>query len=90
MNEKLIKKLLVADIKHNQLINGLYNIGLMDNDKYTLDIDFIVAEMMGVKNGNVPDEWLNTYHSTMLNLQSTMTDDEIGMLAEELYSRLKV
>ena len=90
MNEKLIKKLLVADIKHNQLINGLYNIGLMDNDKYTLDLDFVVAELLGIKNGAVPDEWLNTYHSTMLNLQSTMTDDEIGMLAEELYSRLKV
>ncbi len=90
MNEKLIKKLLVADIKHNQLINGLYNIGLMDNDKYTLDIDFVVAELLGITKGNVPDEWLDTYHSSMLNLQSTMTDDEIGMLAEELYSRLKV
>ncbi len=53
MNKKIIKKLLIADIKHNQLINGLYNIGLMDNDKYTLNLDFIVAELMGVKNGNI-------------------------------------
>jgi hypothetical protein len=90
MNEKLIKKLLVADIKHNQLINGLYNIGLMDNDKYTLDIDFVVAELLGIKNGAVPDEWLNTYHSKMLNLQTTMTDDEIVELANELFQQLKV
>ncbi len=53
MNEKIIKKLLIADIKHNQLINGLYNIGLMDNDKYTLNLDLIVAEMFSVKNGNI-------------------------------------
>ena len=53
MNEKIIKKLLIADIKHNQLINGLYNIGLRDNDKYTLNLDFIVAELMGLKNGNI-------------------------------------
>ena len=90
MNEKLIKKLLVADIKHNQLINGLYNIGLMDNDKYTLDIDFIVAELLGIKNGNVPDEWLDSYHGTMLNLQSTMTDDEIVLFVDDLYNRLKI
>lgn len=90
MNEKLIKKLLVADIKHNQLINGLYNIGLMDNDKYTLNIDFIVAELLGIKQGTVPDEWLNTYQCTMLNLQSTMTVDEVGILVDELYNRLKV
>ena len=90
MNEKLIKKLLVADIKHNQLINGLYNIGLMDNDKYTLDIDFVVAELLGIKNGAVPDDWLDTYHSTMMNLHSTMTDDEIVLLVYDLYNRLKV
>ena len=53
MNEKIIEKLLITDIKHNQLINGLYNIGLMDNDKYTLNLDFIVAELMGLKNGNI-------------------------------------
>ena len=53
MNEKIIKKLLIADIKHNQLINGLYKIGLMDNDKYTLNLDLIVAEMFSVKNGNI-------------------------------------
>ena len=53
MNEKIIKKLLIADIKHNQLINGMYNIGLMDNDKYTLNIDLIVAELLGIKNRNI-------------------------------------
>ena len=90
MNDKIIKKLLIADIKHNQLINGLYNIGLMDNDKYTLNIDFVVAELLGIKNKNVPDEWLDTYHGTMLNLQSTMTDDEIVLLVDDLYNRLKM
>ena len=53
MNEKIIKKLLIADIKHNQLINGLYNIGLMDNDKYTLNLDLIVMDMFVIKNGNI-------------------------------------
>ena len=53
MNEKIIKKLLIADIKHNQLINGLYNIGLIENDKQILNLNLIEVEIFGFKNANI-------------------------------------
>ena len=39
-----ILQLLVADIKHNQLLNGLYDMGFYDDDLYTLNIDFIITD----------------------------------------------
>ena len=42
--KRTIIQLLVADIKHNQLLNGLYDIGFYDNDLYMLNIDFIITD----------------------------------------------
>jgi hypothetical protein len=84
--KRTIIQLLVADIKHNQLLNGLYDMGFYDNDLYMLNIDFIVAEMMGVS--PMPDAWLDLYHKTMLEVRSCITDEERLQIAEELYDRL--
>ena len=84
--KRTIVQLLVADIKHNQLLNGLYDIGFYDNDLYMLNIDFIVAKMMGVS--PMPDAWLDMYHKTMLEVRSGTTDEERLQIAKELYERL--
>ena len=85
--KRTILQLLVADIKHNQLLNGLYDIGFYDNDLYMLNIDFIVTEMMGVS--PMPDAWLDLYHKTMLEVRSSITEEERLQIAEELYDRLE-
>jgi hypothetical protein len=84
--KRTILQLLVADIKHNQLLNGLYDMGFYDDDLYTLDIDYIVAKMMGVS--PIPDAWLDQYHKTMLEVRSGTTEEERLQIAEELYVRL--
>ena len=84
--KRTIVQLLVADIKHNQLLNGLYDIGFYDNDLYMLNIDFIVANMMGVS--PLPDAWLDLYHKTMLEVRSSITEEERLQIAKELYERL--
>ncbi len=81
-----IIQLLVADIKHNQLLNGLYDMGFYDDDLYTLNIDFIVAKMMGVS--PIPDAWLDVYYNTMLEVRSGTTEEERLQIAKELYDRL--
>jgi len=48
MERENIITLLEQDIKHNQLLNGLEEIGLTDNDKYTLSIDLLVADINGL------------------------------------------
>jgi hypothetical protein len=35
--KRKILQLLVADIKHNQLLNGLYDIGFYDDELYILN-----------------------------------------------------
>jgi hypothetical protein len=84
--KRTILQLLVADIKHNQLLNGLYDIGFYDNDLYMLNIDFIVAEMMGVS--PMTDVRQDLYHKTMLEVRSSITEEERLQIAEELYDRL--
>ena len=78
--------MLVADIKHNQLLNGLYDMGFYDDDLYMLNIDLTVANMMGVS--PIPDAWLDVYHKTMLEVRSGTTEEERLQIAEELYVRL--
>ena len=84
--KRTIIQLLVADIKHNQLLNGLYNMGFYNDDLYMLNIDFIVAKMMGAS--PMPDAWLDLYHKTMLEVRSCITEEERLQIAEELYDRL--
>jgi hypothetical protein len=48
MERDKIISLIWEDLKHNQLLNGLDSIGLMDNDKYLLSLDKYIAQMMGL------------------------------------------
>ena len=88
MERDKIIVLLVADIKHNQLLNGLDSIGLNDNDRYTLSLDLVIADMMGYPKGKVPDKWLETYHKTMLSIPNDLPHKEAKNQAIELFESL--
>jgi len=77
MNRDNIIKLIENDIKHNQLLNGLNEIGLTDNERYTLDVVWIVADMMGIEKTKLSERWLDLYHSTMLNIPNNLTQKEV-------------
>jgi len=47
--KEIIIRILVEDIKHNQLLTELYRIDLNDDDKYTLKIYFLSAKMFRLK-----------------------------------------
>jgi len=90
MNRDVIIKLIEQDIKHNQLLNGLNEIGLADNERYTLDIVWIVADMMGIEIVKLSERWLDLYHSTMLNIPNKLTPKEVHSRAEILLNGLSI
>jgi len=77
MNRDNIIKLIEQDIKHNQLLNGLNEIGLTENERYTLDIVWLVADMMGIEKTKLSERWLDLYHSTMLNIPHNLSPKEV-------------
>ena len=88
MERDKIIVLITEDIKHNQLLNGLNSIGLTDNDRYTLSLDLVVADMMGYPETKVPDKWLDTYHKTMLSIPYNLTSKEAQTRAVILFETL--
>lgn len=88
MERDKIIALLVEDIKHNRLLNGLNNIGLNGNDRYVLSIDLVIADMMGYTKGKIPDRWLETYHKTMLSIPNNIAPKEAHRRAIILFETL--
>lgn len=86
MEREKIIALIVADIKHNSLINGLQEIGLMDNDNYLLKLDVLIAELMG--HSKVSDSWLTSYQSTMLDIPHSINENEAHSRAIILFDIL--
>lgn len=86
--KEFITRLIEQDIRHNQLINGLQNIGLTDNERYTLGIVWLVAEGMGIEEGEVPDEWLELYYTVMLNVNQYLDPKKTNFVAKKLYDKL--
>lgn len=86
MEREEIIALMVEDLKHNQLLNGLHSIGLADDDKYILKLDMLIAKKMGYK--TIPDTWLTLYQQTMLSVTHTASNDELRTVSEELYKNL--
>lgn len=88
MDTKLILRLLLEDIKHNQLINGLESIGLSDNDRYVTNLDIIIGELMGYGKSEIPDDWLSAYHAVMMNVLPELEEEQCLELATNLYREL--
>ena len=62
-NENLIIKLLVEDLKFNQVNLALRTICAMEDQ--SLDIVSIIAELMNIDEFDVSNQWLDVYTSTM-------------------------
>lgn len=88
MEKEKIITLIVEDMKHNRLINGLEGIGLSDNDRHVLALDIFIAELMGYNSGNIPDTWLDKYQNTMLSIPFDLTLKEAHRRAVILYDTL--
>ena len=88
MEKEKIIALLTEDIKHNQLLNGLDSIGLWDHDRYILELDILIADLMGYKHGMIPDSWFDVYHKTMLSIPHDLTSKEAHTRAIILYNDL--
>lgn len=86
MERDKIIALIAEDIKHSSLINGLQTIGLVDNDNYLLKLDVLIAELMG--HSTVPDNWLTTYQSTMLDIPHSISEKEARNRAIILFDTL--
>lgn len=59
----LIVDLIRQDMKHNQLILGLEKLGISGDYHHNLEIVNIVAQLMGIVQGNIRDEWCDVYFS---------------------------
>lgn len=88
MEREKIIALIVADIIHNSLINGLHTIGFTDNDNYLLKLDVLIAELMGYSTKS--DKWLTTYQSTMLNIPHSLSAKEAHSRAISLFETLSI
>ncbi len=55
-------KLIKEEMKHEQLIQALQQLGF-NSDLHGLDISGVVAELMGIPEGNMSWEWFDVYMS---------------------------
>ncbi|MEZ4936525.1 MAG: hypothetical protein R2799_02925 [Crocinitomicaceae bacterium] len=86
MDRELIIRLIEQDIKHNQLINGFNNIGLIVSEDHHLNIVGIVSDLMG----KTSDDWFDHYHKTMLDVKPNMTSKERISASEKLFNDLSI
>ena len=87
MDRKLIIRLIKQDLLHNQLLQGIENLGFNSEDRYHLEIWDIVAELMGNENGESPDTWDEIYYS-YLKRTAKQIDIDLNKLASECYQEL--
>lgn len=58
--KQLIIELLVQDMKHEQLIDGLYKLGF-SSDLHGLNISGVIAELLGIKEADISWDWFEIY-----------------------------
>lgn len=90
-NKDLILQLIQQDLKHNQLTEGLRQIGLDDYGIYCLDIQPMVARLMGIEKEQVSDRWTEIYGSFMDHAHQTKISDrgeELIPVAQKCYEML--
>ena len=87
----LILILLQQDLKHNQLTEGLRQLGLDDAGVHSLDLLPVVARLMGLPQGQVPDAWGATYRRFLDAAPAyplSHLGSELQPLAERCYEEL--
>ena len=90
-NQKLITALLLQDMKHNQLVLGIEQLGFVSDDYHTLQIYDIVAELMGLQPGKISNKWSDIYLSYMkkvVHYDIEPMGKNLVSLAKECYQKL--
>ena len=62
-------QLILEDIKHTQFIESLNAIGVQIDDRHIVNLDIVVARLLGYSKGNIPDEWMEMYHECIINFK---------------------
>lgn len=89
-SKHLIIRLLVNDMKHEQLLTGLHRLGF-ESDLHGSNLCDVVAELMGKRRGMQGEEWQTLYVQFMEKAGSyTITGNGHNLLplAEQCYECL--
>ncbi len=87
----LIPLLIRQDMKHYQFLHGLEQLGL-DPQLHHLEIQEIVAQLMGIEEGMASNQWCDTYmHFLDLAALQPITSlgENLQELAEDCYLHLQ-
>lgn len=90
--ELLIENLIMQDLRHMQLIYGLESIGFTEESFHSLDLCFIIAEMMGIIGEESIDRFFLVYRdqlSKCKELDMEGNRENLRPLAKESYLKLK-
>jgi len=89
ISKDIIITLILADLKHNQLLGNLRKIAF-HTDEYAIRLYEAIAQLMGL--GNEPDEeWFEIYDNFLLNAHKHPVSDHpdsLQSVAEECYALL--
>jgi hypothetical protein len=92
-HKKLIISLIQQDLKHNQLTQGLLQIGLDQGGMHDLDILSIVAMLMGIPEGSISNRWIDVYVSFMREshkMEIPTRGENLLPLAQKCYELLGI
>lgn len=89
--ETLIKELILADLRHSQLIFGLEALQLAPMDYHFLNLYQLIASWMGFRTDEEMDAFMEIYQSFMYKSTSYPVSQhglDLKPLAEECYEAL--
>jgi hypothetical protein len=91
--KELITRIILQDLKHNQLIKPIRDLGFDDSGVFSLDLLSIVAEMLEIPEEKVSEQWVSVYNDLMDRADNFPISDlgtELRPLAEEGYEMLEI
>jgi hypothetical protein len=91
-SKELITRIILQDLKHNQLIKGLRDLGFDDSGVYSLDLLSIVAGIQEIPEESLSEQWVAIYQNLMdkaTSLPVSALGTELRELAEEGYALLE-
>ncbi|NQY10284.1 MAG: hypothetical protein HRT71_12325 [Flavobacteriales bacterium] len=89
--KEIILKIILQDLKHNQLRLGLQNIGLDDACLYSSDMFPVITELMGVAEKDAGDKLGEKYYEiigVVDKLKISDSGETLKPLAEKCYEML--
>ena len=82
----VLEEMILADLKHSQLLFGLANLGLDPMDNHYLGIAELVAKLIGVQNDQGKDRFMEVYLDFMNRSADShvdTTNEALQMLSKE-------